>query len=59
LRIVVAMYMVERPAGPSATSVLQPLTIGGLIVSVVIIFYLGILPSRLLNLAAASIGTIF
>ena len=30
-----------------------------LVVSAILIFYLGILPTRVLDLAAASIGTIF
>ena len=59
LRIVVAMYMVEQPAAGSPVSVLRPTTVGALIVSVLIVVYLGILPARLLDLAASSIGTIF
>ena len=59
LRIVVAMYMVERPPAASPVPALQPLTVGALVVSVLIIIYLGILPARLLDLAASSIGTIF
>jgi NADH-quinone oxidoreductase subunit N len=59
LRIVVAMYMVERPPAASPASVLQPLTVCALVASVVIILYLGILPARLLDLAASSVGTIF
>jgi NADH-quinone oxidoreductase subunit N len=58
LRIVVMMYMTEgeRPA------VFPPVPkVAGLalVVSAIIIFYLGILPARVLDWAAQSIGTIF
>jgi len=58
LRIVVMMYMtpadgqVEFPAVPRAAGI-------ALAVSVLLIFYLGILPSRVMDWAAASISTIF
>ena len=58
LRIVVMMYMTpsEKPAEFPAV----PMIAGAaLIVSAILIFYLGILPTRLLDLAAASISTIF
>lgn len=58
LRIVVMMYMTERE-GPARVPAV-PLTAGlTLVVSAIIIFYLGILPTRVLELAAASISTIF
>jgi NADH-quinone oxidoreductase subunit N len=57
LRVVVMMYMSERttavPAAVPRTG-LVPLAI-----AIVVIFYLGILPTRILDLAAASIATIF
>jgi len=59
LRVVVMMYMVDRdPELPA------PVQVGGvgmaaLIASIVVIVYLGILPTRVLDLAAASIATIF
>jgi NADH-quinone oxidoreductase subunit N len=58
LRVVVMMYMSERDARP----VPPPLTavgLAGLAVSVAGILYLGILPTRVLDWAQASIATIF
>jgi NADH-quinone oxidoreductase subunit N len=58
LRIVVMMYMTPRPAGASAPAV--PRMAGAaLAVSAILIFYLGILPTRVLDWAAASVSTIF
>jgi NADH-quinone oxidoreductase subunit N len=58
LRIVVMMYMTPRAA---ATRIPMTPTLAGiaLAVSAILIFYLGILPARVLDLAAASVGTIF
>jgi NADH-quinone oxidoreductase subunit N len=58
LRIVVMMYMTttERPAQFPA---IPKLAGAALIVSAILIFYLGILPTRVLDWAAASISTIF
>ena len=56
--IVVMMYMTatDKPARIPAV----PAVAGAaLIVSAILIFYLGILPTRVLELAAASISTIF
>jgi NADH-quinone oxidoreductase subunit N len=58
LRIVVRMYMTPR----DETNPIPPtpaVAAGALIVSAVLLFYLGILPTRVLDLAAASISTIF
>jgi NADH-quinone oxidoreductase subunit N len=58
LRIVVMMYMSERDARP----VPLPIAAGamaGLAVTVAGILYLGLLPSRFIDLANASISTIF
>ncbi|MCX6542867.1 MAG: NADH-quinone oxidoreductase subunit N [Acidobacteria bacterium] len=58
LRVVVMMYMsgpVEDEAGPP----LPRTALAALVVSVAVLFYLGVLPTRLLNLAASSISTIF
>ena len=57
LRIVVMMYMTEgqetvRPHVPAAA-------VAGLTLAVVTVFYLGILPTRVLDLALDSISTIF
>jgi NADH-quinone oxidoreductase subunit N len=58
LRVVVMMYMADREG------VAVPAQIGGvgmaaLTVAIIAIFYLGILPTAVLNLAAESIATIF
>jgi NADH-quinone oxidoreductase subunit N len=57
LRLIVMMYMTERTA-PSPAQVFAP-GLAALAVAVAAILYLGILPTRLLDLAAASIATIF
>ncbi len=59
LRVVVMMYMVERDA-----ALMPPVRIAGvgmaaLVASIVAIFYLGILPTRVRTLASESISTIF
>jgi NADH-quinone oxidoreductase subunit N len=58
LRIVVMMYMTptDSPAGFPAVPKVAGLA---LVVSAILIFYLGILPTRVLDWAAASISTIF
>jgi NADH-quinone oxidoreductase subunit N len=58
LRIVVMMYMTpsDRPAQFPAVPKIAG---AALIVSAILIFYLGILPTRVLEWAAASISTIF
>ena len=58
LRVIVLMYMadpveVPAPAAPSRAAVFA------LVVSVLVTFYLGILPGRVMELAAQSISTIF
>jgi len=58
IRVVVMMYMADRGDVPA------PARIGGLgmaalTVAIAAIFYLGVLPTQVLNLAAASIATIF
>jgi NADH-quinone oxidoreductase subunit N len=58
LRVVVMMYMAEREGGA------VPAHVGGvgmaaLTVAIIAIFYLGILPTPVLDLAAESIATIF
>jgi NADH-quinone oxidoreductase subunit N len=59
LRIVVKMYMTPREDGALAVPP-TPLVAGAaLVVSAAAIFYLGILPTRVIDLAAASIATIF
>jgi NADH-quinone oxidoreductase subunit N len=58
LRIVVMMYMTTTDA-PARFPAMPKIVAAALIVSAVLIFYLGILPTRVLDLAAASIATIF
>jgi NADH:ubiquinone oxidoreductase subunit 2 (subunit N) len=57
LRIVVMMYMTEGPdtARPSVSAAAT----AGLALATAAVFYLGILPTRVLNLALDSISTIF
>jgi NADH-quinone oxidoreductase subunit N len=58
LRIVVMMYMAdEKREAPSSS--ISPLATAGLALAVVGIFYLGILPTGIINLALQSIDTIF
>jgi NADH-quinone oxidoreductase subunit N len=57
LRIVVMMYMTE---GPETLRPRVPVAaMAGLAIAVVAVFYLGILPTRVLDLALDSISTIF
>jgi NADH-quinone oxidoreductase subunit N len=58
LRIVVMMYM--TPTGrPIAAPPAPKIAAAALVVSAVLVFYLGILPAQVLDWAAASIATIF
>ena len=59
LRVVVMMYMVDRDAALAPPAPVASLGMAALIVSIAAIFYLGILPSRVLTFAAQSISTIF
>jgi NADH-quinone oxidoreductase subunit N len=58
LRIVVMMYMTPATASPA---VLPTPRVAGtaLVISAILVFYLGILPTQVLSWAAASIGSIF
>jgi NADH-quinone oxidoreductase subunit N len=58
LRVVVMMYMAE-PAPASTLEPLARLPGAALVVSVLLVLYLGVLPTRLLSLAAASVSTLF
>jgi NADH-quinone oxidoreductase subunit N len=58
LRVVVMMYMSEPDGEPSSARV-NTVGMVALAVSIAAIFYLGILPTPVLNLAAESIATIF
>jgi NADH-quinone oxidoreductase subunit N len=58
LRVVVMMYMTE-PVQEPARPVTGPIALSALAVSMIAIFYLGVLPTRVLELAAASVSSIF
>ena len=58
LRIVVMMYMSERAARPVPGS-LTGIALAGLVLSVIDVLYLGIRPSQVIDLAQASVATIF
>ena len=58
LRIVVMMYMSE-PAREVTYGATSRATAAGLVVSIAIIVYLGVLPGRLLDLAASAVGAMF
>jgi NADH-quinone oxidoreductase subunit N len=58
LRVVVMMYMAERE-GAAVPARVSGVGLAALTVAIVAIFYLGILPTAVLDLAAESIATIF
>lgn len=58
LRIVVMMYMTERDARPVPPPV-PALVMGGLVIAVIGVLYLGVLPTPVIDLAQKSISTIF
>jgi NADH-quinone oxidoreductase subunit N len=58
LRIVVMMYMTSTSA-PARFPAVPRVSGVALAVSAILVFYLGILPTRVLDWAAASISTIF
>jgi tetratricopeptide (TPR) repeat protein len=58
LRIGVMMYMTDRDAREVPPPISR-LAMGGLVVAMLGVLYLGVLPSRLIELAQQSIGTIF
>jgi NADH-quinone oxidoreductase subunit N len=58
LRIVVMMYMTPAD-GPAQFPAVPKIAGAALVVSAILIFYLGILPTRVLEWAAASISSIF
>ncbi len=58
LRIVVMMFMTERDARPVPPPV-SALALAGLVLSVIGVLYLGLLPATVIELAQASISTIF
>jgi NADH-quinone oxidoreductase subunit N len=58
LRIVVMMYMTDRDARPVPPPV-PAIAMAGLIVSLIGVLYLGVLPSRVIDIAQSSISNIF
>jgi NADH-quinone oxidoreductase subunit N len=58
LRIVVMMYMTERDARPVPPQISR-MAMAGLVVAMLGVLYLGVLPTRVIELAQQSIGTIF
>jgi hypothetical protein len=52
------MYMSEGPEGAAPPRV-PKVAMAALAISVAILLYLGVLPSRLIELAASSVATIF
>jgi len=59
LRIVVMMYMTPSAESMARFPAVPKLAGAALVVSAIVIFYLGILPTRFIDLAAASISSIF
>ena len=59
LRVVVMMYMAERGGAGRCRRVSRGLGMAALALSIVAVFYLGILPTPVLDLAAARSRTIF
>ncbi|MBI3047460.1 MAG: NADH-quinone oxidoreductase subunit N [Acidobacteria bacterium] len=59
LRVVVMMYMADRPAPIAAPAETSRVAMAALAASIAVIFYLGVLPTPILDFAAASIATIF
>jgi NADH-quinone oxidoreductase subunit N len=58
LRIVVMMFMTDRDARPVPAPV-PAIAMAGLILSLIGVLYLGVLPTRVIDFAQASISTIF
>jgi NADH-quinone oxidoreductase subunit N len=57
LRIVVMMYMTEETAAPSRPAVSLP-SMAGLWAAMIVTFYLGVLPTKVIDYALQSIQTI-
>ena len=58
LRVIVMMYMAEPGDAPASPAPSRG-AVFTLATALVLTFYLGILPSRILDLAAQSIGSLF
>ncbi len=59
LRVIVMMYMTAPPEGSLAPPALSKSAMVALAFSAVVVFYLGILPTRVLDIAATSLATLF
>jgi NADH-quinone oxidoreductase subunit N len=59
LRVVVMMYMADREGALPLPAVVTRMGMAALTVAIAAIFYLGVLPTRVLDFAAESIATIF
>jgi NADH-quinone oxidoreductase subunit N len=59
LRVVVMMYMQEREETDAVPAPITGAGLAAVAIAVAAIFYLGILPTRVLDLAAASVAAIF
>ncbi|MEO7191140.1 MAG: NADH-quinone oxidoreductase subunit N [Vicinamibacterales bacterium] len=58
LRIVVQMYMTEERA-PGHRPAVSPVALAGMVLALLGVIYLGVLPGRLLSIAADSVASIF
>jgi len=58
LRIVVMMYMTEDRA-PGHRPAVSTMALAGMLIALVVVFYLGIMPGQLITLAADSVSSIF
>jgi NADH-quinone oxidoreductase subunit N len=58
LRIVVMMFMTERDARPVPPAI-PAIAMAGLVIAMIGVLYLGVLPTRVIDFAQASISTIF
>jgi NADH-quinone oxidoreductase subunit N len=59
LRVVVMMYMAERSGTAAVPDPISRAGMAALAIAIVLIFYLGVLPTQVLDLATQSIATIF
>ena len=59
LRVVVMMYMADREGALPLPAIVTRMGMAALTVAIAVIFYLGVLPTQVLNFAAESIATIF
>ncbi|MGE3402485.1 MAG: NADH-quinone oxidoreductase subunit N, partial [Vicinamibacterales bacterium] len=59
LRVIVMMYMAERQGTTAVPDPIGRAGMAALAIAIVVILYLGVLPTRVLDLATQSIATIF